>query len=83
MSRRLTGRVVSDKMDKTVVVAIDRLKTHPIYKKQYKQTRHIKAHDGSNLFKVGDMVEITETNPISKQKKFVVTNKLGKKGEKK
>ncbi len=77
MSRSLTGKVVSDKMDKTVVVAVERLKTHPLYKKQYKTTAKFKAHDEKNEYKVGDVVEITESRPISKQKKFVVEKKLG------
>lgn len=76
MARKLFGRVVSDKMDKTVVVIVERLKTHPIYKKQYRQTKKIKAHDENNSFKIGDEVEITEVNPISKDKKFVVVSKL-------
>lgn len=77
MSRVLSGKVVSDKMDKTVVVAVERLKTHPLYKKQYKTTAKFKAHDEKNEFKPGDLVEITESRPLSKTKKFVVTKKTG------
>lgn len=77
MSRVLSGKVVSNKMDKTVVVAVERLKTHPLYKKQYKTTAKFKAHDEENQFKVGDLVEITETRPLSKTKKFTVTKKTG------
>jgi len=77
MSRVLSGKVVSNKMDKTVVVAVERLKAHPLYKKQYKTTAKFKAHDEENQFKVGDLVEITETRPLSKTKKFTVTKKTG------
>ena len=77
MSRVLTGKIVSDKMDKTVVVAVERLKMHPLYKKQFKTTAKFKAHDEKNEFKIGDVVEITESRPLSKTKKFVVTKKTG------
>lgn len=82
MSRVLTGVVVSNKMDKSVVVSMESYKTHPIYKKRYKVTKRIKAHDEKNICKVGDMVEISETRPISKSKTFNVTNILTKKGGK-
>ena len=65
------GVVVSDKMDKTVVVKIDRLKMHSKYKKKYKVSKKYKAHDEENKFKVGDKVMIMETKPISKDKKWV------------
>lgn len=65
------GVVVSDKMDKTVVVRIDRLKMHSKYKKKYKVSKKYKAHDAENKFKIGDKVEIIETKPISKDKKWV------------
>ena len=65
------GVVVSDKMDKTVVVKIDTLKTHPKYKKKYKVSKKYKAHDAENKFKIGDKVEIIESKPISKDKKWV------------
>lgn len=77
MSRVLSGKVVSDKMEKTVVVAVERLKTHPLYKKQYKTTAKFKAHDAANEYKIGDMVEIAETRPLSKTKKFTVVKKTG------
>ena len=67
-----TGIVVSDKMDKTVVVKIDRLKMHPIYRKKYKVSKKYKAHDEKNEFKIGDKVRIIEVKPISKEKKWVV-----------
>ena len=65
------GVVVSDKMDKTVVVKIDRLKMHSKYKKKYKVSKKYKAHDGENKFKIGDKVMIMESKPISKDKKWV------------
>lgn len=66
------GIVVSDKMDKTVVVAVDNLKTHPKYKKKIKVTQRYKAHDENNKYKVGDVVEIIPTRPISKDKNYKV-----------
>ena len=68
------GVVVSDKMDKTVVVKIDRLKMHSKYKKKYKVSKKYKAHDAENKFKVGDKVMIMESSPISKDKKWVARN---------
>ena len=65
------GVVVSDKMDKTIVVKIDRLKMHSKYKKKYKISKKYKAHDAENKFKVGDKVMIMESKPISKDKKWV------------
>lgn len=72
--RRLTkvGRVVSDKMDKTVVVSVDYLRRHPIYHKTIRRTSKFKAHDEQNLCKVGDLVLIEETRPLSKTKRWVV-----------
>ena len=69
---RKKGRVVSDKMDKTVVVAVESFKTHPKYKKKYKSTKRYKAHDSENKYKVGDMVEIIPCRPISKDKRYRV-----------
>ena len=68
------GVVVSDKMDKTIVVKIDRLKMHSKYKKKYKVSKKYKAHDGENKFKIGDKVMIMESSPISKDKKWVARN---------
>ncbi len=65
------GIVVSDKMDKTVVVKIDRLKMHSKYKKKYRVSKKYKAHDAGNEFKIGDKVEIVEVKPMSKEKKWV------------
>lgn len=62
------GKVVSDKMDKTVVVATEKLVAHPLYKKQIKMTKKYKAHDEENKCKVGDIVRIMETRPLSKEK---------------
>ncbi|TJX62295.1 30S ribosomal protein S17 [Soehngenia saccharolytica] len=66
------GTVVSDKMDKTVVVAIESIVTHPVYKKQIRRTTKFKAHDENNECKVGDKVQIMETRPLSKDKRWRV-----------
>ncbi|MFA6274073.1 MAG: 30S ribosomal protein S17 [Candidatus Paceibacterota bacterium] len=68
----LKGVVVSDKMDKTVVVSVSRFVKHPKYGKFYNVTKKYKAHDEENKYKTGDKVEIVETRPISKDKKFKV-----------
>lgn len=68
------GRVVSDKMDKTVVVAVETFVTHPLYKKQIKKTTKFKAHDENNECRTGDIVKIMETRPLSKDKYFRVVN---------
>ncbi len=70
----LTGVVISDKMDKTIVVSVSRFVKHPKYGKFYKISKKYKAHDEENKHKIGDKVEIVETRPISKDKKFKVTN---------
>lgn len=70
--RPIKGVVVSDKMDKTVVVSVSRFIKHPLYGKFYKVSKKYKAHDEDNKYKVGDSVEIVETRPISKDKKFKV-----------
>ena len=67
-----TGLVVSDKMDKTVVVAIERRVPHPIYGKMITRTKRLKAHDEENSAKVGDTVRIVETRPLSKDKRWRV-----------
>ena len=72
MSRILTGVVVSDKNDKTIVVAVQTSKTHPVYKKQYKQTKRYQAHDAKNDAHVGDVVTIVETKPMSATKHFAL-----------
>jgi small subunit ribosomal protein S17 len=66
--RTKTGQVVSDKMEKTIVVAVETLVQHPLYKKRMRRTRKFKAHDETNEAQVGDIVRIAETRPISKEK---------------
>jgi small subunit ribosomal protein S17 len=66
------GLVVSHKMDKTVVIAVETRKVHPLYKKAIRATKKYKAHDEKNACKVGDKVKITETRPLSKEKKWRV-----------
>lgn len=68
----LKGVVVSDKMDKTVVVEVTRFVEHKKYGKRIKKTKNYKAHDGENAKKIGDVVEIEEVRPISKDKHFKV-----------
>jgi small subunit ribosomal protein S17 len=63
-----TGHVISDKMDKTIVVAVENVVEHPLYKKRMRQRRKFHAHDESNEARIGDMVRIGETRPISKTK---------------
>ena len=72
------GKVVSDKMDKTVVVAVERLVQHPLYKKAVKKTVKFKAHDENNESHIGDTVEIMETRPLSKDKRWRVVEILEK-----
>jgi small subunit ribosomal protein S17 len=67
-----TGRVVSDKMDKTVVVAVDYLKPHPLYRKIIRKTSKFHAHDANNECRTGDVVRIGETRPLSKTKRWEV-----------
>lgn len=69
-----TGNVVSDKMDKTVVVAVETFVTHPLYKKQIRKTTKFKAHDENNECGIGDVVKIMETRPLSKDKRWRVVN---------
>lgn len=64
------GKVVSDKMDKTIVVAIETSVKHPLYKKIVKRTYKLKAHDENNECKVGDRVKVMETRPLSKEKRW-------------
>ncbi|KQQ89807.1 MULTISPECIES: 30S ribosomal protein S17 [Aureimonas] len=70
--RVLQGTVVSDKNDKTVVVLVERRFTHPLFKKTVRRSKKYKAHDESNQYKVGDIVSIEETKPISKDKTWIV-----------
>jgi small subunit ribosomal protein S17 len=70
------GTVVSDKMDKTVVVAVENRFPHPIYQKTVSRTKRYKAHDEANACKVGDRVRITETRPLSRTKRWTVAEVL-------
>lgn len=73
MSKKVyTGTVVSNKMDKTVVVAVTRLFQHPEYKKTVKRVTKFKAHDEKDTCQIGDVVQIIETKPLSKEKRWVV-----------
>ena len=64
------GRVVSNKMDKTIVVVVESLKKHRIYKRTYKQTKRFQAHDEENTCQIGDTVRIEESRPLSKMKRW-------------
>ncbi|ATU71918.1 30S ribosomal protein S17 [Komagataeibacter rhaeticus] len=78
MPRRvLTGRVTSDKMDKTVTVLVDRRIIHPLYKKFIRRSKKYAAHDGLNECKVGDTVRIEECKPISRRKTWTVVVRNG------
>lgn len=71
----LKGVVISDKMDKTVIVSVSRFIKHPLYGKFFKVSKKYKAHDEENKYKTGDKVGIVETKPISRDKHFKVVNK--------
>lgn len=66
----VTGKVVSDKMDKTITVLVETYKTHPLYGKRVKYSKKFKAHDENNTAKIGDVVKIMETRPLSKDKRW-------------
>lgn len=70
------GRVVSDKMDKTVVVAVETLVRHPLYQRTVRHTKKFKAHDEENTCRIGDKVKIMETRPLSKDKRWRITEIL-------
>jgi small subunit ribosomal protein S17 len=72
------GSVVSDRMDKTVVVAVETRKVQPLYKKAIRFTKKYKAHDKDNACKIGDKVKIVETRPLSKEKRWRVTEIMSK-----
>lgn len=74
--RILKGLIVSDKMEKTRVVLVTRLKEHPKYKKCYKVSRRFKAHDEKNEYHSGDTVLIQETKPMSKDKRWIILKKV-------
>lgn len=78
MARTITGRVSSDKTDKTIVVSVVTRKTHPIYKKQYSVTTKFMAHDEQNEAKEGDLVSIAEHKPLSARKRWVLVKVLEK-----
>ena len=76
--RVIRGTVVSDKMDKTVVVSVERRTTHPLYRKVVRVTKRYKAHDDSNVCRLGDVVDIIEASPISKNKRWRVIDVLSR-----
>lgn len=73
MARKLVGTVKSDAQDKTIVVIVRTRKTHPLYRKQYTISKNFQAHDENNEAHVGDTVEIVETRPISRSKRFTLS----------
>jgi small subunit ribosomal protein S17 len=75
--RTKVGRVVSDKMDKTVVVSVERLQRHPIYKRVVRRSTKFKAHDQDNTARVGDTVRIEESRPLSRDKRWRLIEVLG------
>jgi small subunit ribosomal protein S17 len=79
MKRTLIGKVVSDKMEKTVVVLVGRTKEHPLYKKKYSVSTKFKAHDEAGVAKMGDMVEIEESRPLSATKRWTLLKVLNAK----
>jgi small subunit ribosomal protein S17 len=78
MAKTFTGVVKSNKTDKTIVVIVQTSKTHPLYRKQYKDSRNFMAHDENNEAEVGDLVRIVETRPLSAQKRFKLEKILEK-----
>jgi len=78
MRKVKTGKVVSDKMNKTIVVAVEDSVKHPLYKKIVKRMQRFKAHDESNECKIGDYVKIMETRPLSKDKNWRLVNIIEK-----
>ncbi|MDO8265247.1 MAG: 30S ribosomal protein S17 [Candidatus Parcubacteria bacterium] len=74
--KQLKGIIISDKMQKTVVVEVENIKEHPKYKRRFKTHKKYKAHDEGNIYKTGDVVMIEECRPISKDKKWRVISKL-------
>jgi len=74
--KKLQGIVVSDKMNKTVVVEVERIKEHPKYKRRYKSHKRYKVHDEKQEYHIGDVVLIEETKPMSKDKNWIVLKKI-------
>ena len=71
--KQLVGRVISDKMNKTIVVSVERTKRHPLYGKYIRVNKKYKAHDEENAATIGDTVRILESRPISKEKRWIMT----------
>lgn len=78
MCKTLIGRVVSDKMDKTVVVAVESLRPHPFYRKVMRRLAKLKAHDESNACRIGDIVRIEASRPLSRTKHWRVVETVSK-----
>lgn len=76
--KRLVGRVTSDKMQKTVVVSVETLKRHPLYNKVIRRTNKYKAHNPDDAAKMGDLVQIVESQPLSREKRWAVEKVLQK-----
>jgi len=76
--QKLVGKVVSDSMDKTIVVSVERLVKHKLYKKYIRRSKKYYAHDEDNSYKNGDLVEITSSKPLSKTKRWRVSRLTGK-----
>lgn len=76
--KELVGRVISNKMDKTIVVSVQRIKKHPLYGKYIRVNKKYKAHDEQNLAAMGDTVRILESRPISKEKRWVMAEIIEK-----
>lgn len=76
--KKLVGRVISDKMDKTIVVRVERTRRHPLYGKVIRLSKKYKAHDEGNTAVTGDTVQIIESRPLSKEKRWVMTEILEK-----
>lgn len=74
--RQLIGKVVSNKMQKTVVVEVERIKEHKKYKRRYKVHKRYKVHDEKQQYKIGDIVIIQETKPLSRDKRWLVIKKI-------
>ena len=79
--RKLVGHVTSDKMEKTVVVTVDRMTRHPLYGKVVRRASNFKAHNENNAAREGDLVRIVESRPLSRDKRWVVEAVLRKSGE--
>ena len=73
--KSMIGVVISNKMDKTAVVAVERRRPHPLYRKIVRSTKHYKAHDPNNAAKLGDVVRIVETRPLSKEKRWRIASR--------